>query len=547
MHRLAWAVFCLGCMGIYFVRQRGPQLDFAVTNVMTFLLLVFMWLTAVVALQTSALPRWLWRSLLLLPILGVVALFSMFRIERIDGELLPQFRSRWAPAAKLPSVARAENMAVAIEKLQPRETDFAQFLGPQRNGVIDDFEIDDDWATHPPQVAWKINIGDGWSSFAVQGDVAVTMEQRDEQEWVSAYDVSDGELLWSYAMDSKHSNPMGGAGPRSTPLIHADRVYAASAVSRVVCLDLASGREIWSQELLELAQSSQPDFEKLVAWGRSGSPLLWNSQLILPLGGTLNINSLIAFDAMSGDELWRAGDEQISYSSPTIMRIDGIEQLLIVTESTLRSFDPRDQRELWQVDWPGSSNASANVSQPVQVDEQHLLMTKGYGLGCQLIEVRRQDDVWSPRVLWKNEASLRTKFTSAVCHDGFAYGLNDGILECVDLSNGKRKWKKGRYKQGQLLLVGSKLLISSEAGQLILVATDPNEFRELASMPVIGDVTWNTPALSGNRLLIRNSDEAACVLLPAIETSPSLPADTEQADTEQADTEQVTGEQADAE
>jgi outer membrane protein assembly factor BamB len=109
---------------------------------------------------------------------------------------------------------------------------------------------------------------------------------------------------------------------------------------------------------------------------------------------------------------------------------------------------------------------------------------------------------------------LKTKLTSAVIRDGFAYGLSDGILECIQVSDGKQQWKKGRYRHGQLLLVDDVLLITAENGSVVLVAADPSKFKELAKLDVMGDVTWNTAALSGDRLLMRNADEAACLRLP---------------------------------
>jgi outer membrane protein assembly factor BamB len=132
--------------------------------------------------------------------------------------------------------------------------------------------------------------------------------------------------------------------------------------------------------------------------------------------------------------------------------------------------------------------------------------------------VKLADGKWQTSVVWDNQRVLRTKFTNCVVRDGYVYGLSDGILECIDLATGKRQWKRGRYRQGQLLLVGEHLLISAEEGDLVLVEARHDEFVELARYPVIGDVTWNTLTLSGNRLLMRNSDEAACVRLPVVST-----------------------------
>jgi outer membrane protein assembly factor BamB len=223
---------------------------------------------------------------------------------------------------------------------------------------------------------------------------------------------------------------------------------------------------------------------------------------------------LIALDANSGNEVWRAGSSQISYSTPVVTTLLGQPQIVYISESSITAHAIADGAELWSVKWPSRSNGDANVSQPITLDDSHVLLSKGYGGGAELLKIAKNDAAWTAEAVWKSEGVLRTKFTSCVVKDGHAYGLNDGILECVNLENGKRTWKKGRYRHGQVLLVGETLVITAENGSVVLVAADPKELRELASLPVIGDVTWNTAALSGDRLLMRNSDEAACVILP---------------------------------
>jgi outer membrane protein assembly factor BamB len=193
----------------------------------------------------------------------------------------------------------------------------------------------------------------------------------------------------------------------------------------------------------------------------------------------------------------------------------GVEHIVMVNETSVTGHDIQTGVVLWTVPWPGQSNGSANVSQPVPIGESRLLISKGYSHGSQVVQFAKDsNDRWTFEVIWRDVGALKTKFTSPVIHGDYAYGLSDGILECIRLSDGFRQWKQGRYRQGQLLLVNDVLLITSESGAVVLVAADPAKFKELAKLDVIGDVTWNTPALSGDRLLIRNSDEAACLRLP---------------------------------
>lgn len=514
---LPWLAAVGSVIAMVVVRSTAHRSDFAVANALTVVLTLVAWLSLALALFMSRLPRAWWRVALLAP-LGLLLLFlSLFKFQRFNGEMSPQFTWRWNRLATEDNFKAADSNAagIAAEWLTPRDSDFPQYLGPKRDATVPHVSIDPNWIASPPRIAWKIGVGEGWAGFAVQGDVAVTMEQRGEQEWVSAYSVLDGVLLWKAIIDSKHSNVLGGVGPRSTPTISDNRVYACSAVSSVLCLDLATGQELWTQDLLGLTDAKQVDFEKGVAWGRSASPLIVDELVVVPLGGTGDkMQTLIAFDRVLGNERWRGGSDQISYASPALVELAGQSQILYLSENQLAGYAIDTGVQLWSTPWPGSSSGSASVSQPVVVDEPHVLLTKGYGEGAEYLRLGLAENAWTVDVLWKNSTSLRTKFTNCVVRDGYAYGLSDGILECVRLEDGKRQWKKGRFRQGQLLLVGEDLLITAESGELVLVAANPSGMQELAKLAVIGDVTWNTAALSGDRLLMRNSEEAACVLLP---------------------------------
>ncbi len=522
-----WLKFAPWLVGVGFlllilpIQLSAHTSDFAQANVFTAGLLALTWIAFSIGLALASLPRIVPRLFFFGPILAFAGFIALFKFERVDGELNPKFQFRWASdqaLANSSSSARevtAAGGASVANLLEPKPTDFPQFLGPNRNAMLPSMGLDPNWNASPPQIAWKQAIGDGWSGFAIQGDVAVTMEQRESQEWVSAYSVLDGSLLWKFVLDGKHSNVMGGTGPRSTPTIVDNHVFACSAVSAVVCLELASGAQVWSCDLLKLAGTSQAEFEKEVAWGRAASALVVDDRVFVPLGGVgAGLNTLLALDRKTGKELWRGGDDQISYSSPALVTLAGVNQILLTSEKKVSSYDIDDGRTLWSIPWPGSSSNNASVSQPVVVGDSHVLVSKGYGEGSQYLHISLAGDTWNVKQEWASKSGLRTKFTSCVVKDGFAYGLSDGILECVSLADGKKQWKNGRYRQGQLLLVGDYLLITSEPGELVLVQADPRDFDELAKLPVIGDVSWNTAAISGNRFLMRNSDEAACVILP---------------------------------
>jgi len=493
--------------------------DFGFVNVVSYLLVFAAAIFGLLAMMLTTRRR-VWLTALLTPIAVGALLLAIFRLDRVDSEIVPKFVWRWTKAAELPESKGAATLAEDAF-FAPRDTDYPQFLGPNADSTLPTVEVETNWSKHPPKIAWKQAIGKGWSGFVVQGNAAYTMEQRDKEEWVSCYDADSGQMLWHYAIPGLHSHPLGGTGPRATPAIFDGRVYAQSAVNQLVCLDMRTGELVWSFEMLTATKSTQADFEASVAWGRSASPVIVDGKVLAALGGITQggdanstLHSLIALDPKTGNEVWRAGSDQISYSTPVVATLLGQPQILYISESTVTAHAIVDGAELWSVKWPSHSNSNANVSQPIALDDSHVLLSKGYGGGAELLKISRNDSSWTAETVWKSEGVLRTKFTSCVIKDGHAYGLNDGILECVNLETGKRTWKKGRYRHGQVLLIGDTLVITAENGSVVLVATDSNELRELASLQVIGDVTWNTAALSGNRLLIRNSDEAACIILP---------------------------------
>lgn len=511
----------LSLVGVVASQWTAKESDFAFANLLTAMLSTLAWILIVVGCLFSNLDRTIWKAILFLPLACAAVFLGFNRFVRLDGELIPQWESRWggkpaSPPAVVESADSKESLFVSTEN------DFPQFLGPSRDGVERSLQVDSDWLRSPPEILWQQPIGKGWAGFVVQGDVAFTMEQWDATEWVAAYSMLDGSLIWKYEISALHTNVAGGTGPRATPTIWNSRIYACSAVSQVVCLDIYTGNLIWSKDLLELDGSTQAEFEKKVSWGRSGSPLIVNDLVVVPFGGASeNMQPLIAFDGATGEERWRAGSGEISYSSPMLATVDGVEQVLFVSENKLAAYTPESGEELWSFPWPGASNANPAVSQPIVLDGDRIFLSKGYGEGARMLSVQQEGGEWQIDTLWNSAQVLRTKFTNCVVQNGFAYGLSDGILECVDLSNGKRQWKKGRYRQGQLMLVGEQLLISSEAGEIVLVNANPEQYQELAKMDVIGDVTWNPIALSGDRVLIRNSDEAACLRLPVLRVQDS--------------------------
>lgn len=447
--------------------------------------------------------------------LGCIAILaSILRIDTVSGELVPTFRWRWTPPRDtLLSVPEHVQQVSRIDLSKATPDDFPGFLGKDRNLRVDHLAIAPDWSQHPPRLLWKHPIGAGWSAFSVVNGIAFTLEQRGNQELVTCYDARTGELLWSHDVAARHENVLGGIGPRSTPTVDGNRVYTLGATGKLLCLDGATGNSIWSDDLLARFHVDPAKEEASVQWGRAASPLVVDNLLVVPAGGPAGgpYVSLAAFDKATGKLVWQGGDRQVSYASPSIATLCGTRQILIVNENNVTAHDPGTGRVLWSHDWPGGSSSNASCSQAVPIDGDHVLLSKAYTVGSELVQISSTGpDKWQVKSVWRDRSLLKTKFTNVVIFQGHAFGLSDGSLECVNLADGKRSWRKGRYGHGQILGVRDLLLVQAESGEVALVAADVRQFRELGRFQAIEGKTWNNLCLSGSLLLVRNADEAAC-------------------------------------
>jgi outer membrane protein assembly factor BamB len=462
------------------------------------------------------LARWLTLAAALL-VLGV--LIVLFRLKEVDGSMILRFEPRWQPVAdrrleRITPAGPAQAKLVADE-----DEDFPQFLGPERNGYLPGPVLARDWNAKPPKLLWKRPIGAGWSSFAVAGDYAFTMEQRGDEEWVACYEAATGEPVWGHAVIARHEDrtAIGGIGPRATPTVHQGRVYVQGGTGIVRCLDGATGRLLWQDDLLARYGLTQVASEMMVAWGRAGSPLVVDDLVVVPAGGPLGqARSLIAYRADTGNVAWEAAGDQISYASPSLATIAGVLQILIVNEKTASGHDPETGRQLWTHPWPGTSNGSASASQAVAIGDSRVFLSKNYGVGAELLEFSRPavGGTQAFRSVWASNRVLQTKFTNVTIIGEHIYGLSDGILECVELATGKRAWKKGRYGHGQILGVGQLILVQAEEGEVVLVEANPKQLVELTRFQAIEGKTWNNPCLAGRRLFVRNAEQAAAYELP---------------------------------
>ena len=413
------------------------------------------------------------------------------------------------------SVAAATEPIVAPGAIDPAATrvavpappsiEWPGFRGAARDSVIRGVRLQTDWSKSPPRQLWRRPIGPGWSSFAVSGDLIYTQEQRGEDEIVAAYRLSTGAPVWAHRDSVRFWESNGGAGPRATPTLDRGRLYAFGATGILNALDASNGATIWSRNVASDTGVTVPD------WGFSSSPLLLGDLVVVAAAG-----KLAAYDVATGAPRWSGPNRGASYSSPHMLMIREVPQILLLTGSGATSLTPADGTELWELAVPAMALA-ATIVQPALTADGDLLVGDGTASSLRRITLTNGPGGWAVAERWKS-AGLKPYFNDLVVHEGHAYGFDGTILACIDVQDGNRKWKGGRYGNGQLVLIADQdlLLVTSEEGELALVSATPNGFTELARVPGIDGKTWNHPVLAGDVLLVRNGEEMAAFRLSRI-------------------------------
>ena len=410
------------------------------------------------------------------------------------------------PVAKAGDEPAAPPAAPAAAKTEPAapvaantRADWPGFRGPGRDSIIRGVRIETDWSASPPVELWRRPIGPGWSSFAVRGNLLYTQEQRGNEEVVACYKVASGEPVWTHRDEARFFESNGGAGPRATPALSDGRVFSFGATGLLNALDAADGAVLWSRNVASDTGKKVPD------WGFSNSPLVVDDVVVTAAAG-----QLAAYDLASGAPRWTGPKGGTGYSSPQLLIIGGVAQVVLARAAGATSVAPANGTLLWEHQFPGFG-----IVQPALAPDGDVLLGGGETMGMRRIGVAHRAAGWTVEERWTS-AALKPYFNDFVVHHGHAFGFDGRILACIDLKDGKRKWKGGRYGNGQLVLIADQdvLLVLSEEGELALVAAADDQFRELARFPAIEGKTWNHPVLANDILLVRNGREMVGFRLP---------------------------------
>jgi outer membrane protein assembly factor BamB len=376
--------------------------------------------------------------------------------------------------------------------------DWPQWRGPQRNGVSAETGLLKQWPASGPPLLWRASgAGGGYSSYSVANGRLYTLGARNSTEYVMAFDVATGKKLWETANGRRFSNDRGD-GPRATPTVEGDRVYAFGSSGDMSVLDAASGKPIWTVNVLNKFGGSN------ITWGLSESPLVLSDRILINAGG--RGASIVALSKKDGSVLWRNLNDEPGYSSAVLHEVGGIREAIFFTGVRALGVAVDDGRLLWSYD--RVANGTANVATPL-VRGNRVFLSSAYGTGAALLEVSRADSatgVQAREVYFTQD--MRNHHSSSVLIGDYLFGFSDSILTAMHFDTGKTAWRHRSVGKGSLVFADQRLYLYSEGGVVGLAEATPSGYTEHGRFQIqTGNLpTWTHPVVAGGKLFLRDQD-----------------------------------------
>lgn len=382
-------------------------------------------------------------------------------------------------------------LALCLIAVAVAAADWPQFRGPNRDGISPEPAALKSWPASGPKVLWKAPLGEGYSQVVSVKGRLYTLAQQGAEQVAVAFDGATGKRLWRTRIDGEYNDGQGD-GPRSTPTIDGELVYALSANGKLAALRAANGQVAWQHDLRAEYGANPPQ------WGVSTSPLVEGKLLIVNVGGSGN-KSIVAFDKANGKPVWTSQGDGAGYSAPIAITVRGVRQVIVFTADAILSLSPDDGRLFWRTGW--RTDYDVNAATPIFFPPDRLIVSSGYDTGAALLQIRRTEvaEVWRSK-------GMKNQFSSSVLHDGIVYGFDNATLKAIDAATGNERWKQRGFGHGSLILAGGNLIVLSDRGKLALVQATPEEYRELGTAQVLDGKCWTAPSLADGRLYMRNEE-----------------------------------------
>jgi outer membrane protein assembly factor BamB len=414
--------------------------------------------------------------------------------------------------------------------------DWPQYRGATTDGISAE-PINTNWPLTGPTVVWtNMSLTNGFSTFAIsQGRAYVLISKADGsgslQEYCVSVDAATGTNMWLTPIDTAPWDPTyadyggrgqypydTGDGPRTTPSIIGETIIALSHALHLVCLSAADGSVLWSNDLVAAFGASTPP------WENAESPRFDNGLIFLNLSTANDNQTLAAFRATDGTLAWVTQNEGTTHATPIVATIEGVRQVLFPTQTGIVSLDSQTGNFLWKFLYPFFSISTSMGASPV-VYSNIVYCTASYGRGATAAQVTLTGGVWDVQELWyQTGPNYRSIWMTPVCFEGYIYTLAGdnstfltAPLNCIELATGNLMWSTNNFGMGGLILVGNKLLLLTEDGQLVLVQPSPDGYFELARYqafnfnPLSRGKCWNSPSFSNGRIYARSTTGAICL------------------------------------
>ncbi len=376
--------------------------------------------------------------------------------------------------------------------------DWSRWRGPNSNGTSTETEWTSHWTEAGPPIAWTAEVGIGFSSCVIHGKQVLTIGHANEMDTVVCLDIDEGRAIWKFDYPAPLDARDFEGGPTSTPTIDEGRVYVLSRAGELFCLDLPTGKLQWEKQVAEYAEVRLP------GWGCSAAPLIAGDRVVLNLG-----ESGVVLNKRDGELIWKSNDKESGYATPIL--IHGPEQTTAVFASS-RAFigvDLDSGKRLWTERW--LTSFGCNAADPI-VHNGEMFLSSGYNRGAALFQFVDGE----PQVLWKHK-EMQNQLHGCLLYQDHLYGIDGNMeyeprLRCMEWSTGKVVWSIDDLHPGGLAMAGGRLLVLTDAGELVIAPATEQGFNEVARGRVLEGKCWTVPVLSGGRVFCRNvQGRVACV------------------------------------
>jgi len=409
-------------------------------------------------------------------------------------------------------------LTAASLSAQTAPMEWGKFRGPNNDGTVPASKVVN-WKNAKIKTLWKTETPTGFSSFAVAGAKAFTIVTGETEgntgEVLVALDVVTGKELWSKPLavinkydgggNSGTPDNKDGDGPRSTPVVSGDKVYAIDANLGVFCFEAATGKPIWNHDVMKENAGVQ------IKWQNAASPVI-DGDILMMCGGGAG-EALLGLNKDTGKIVWKGEDDKMTHATPVIADIQGVHQCIFFTQVGLVAVTPADGKVLWRAPFPFKVSTAAS---PV-VYEDIVYCSAGYGVGAGAFKISKSGSGLSAEQIWRRENECFNHWSTPVVKDGYLYGMfsfkeyGAGPLACVDIKTGKDMWKEAGFGPGQVILSGDKVIALSDKGEVVVVEANPKKYVELKREDVLDGKVWSYPVLAYDRIFARSTKEGVCL------------------------------------